>query len=61
MKKKGSSCIDGVFGVMDDFIYSKFYSRFHVGNGRVKNDGTWQIFGFLIGDLVDRGILDVRD
>ena len=38
---------------------SKFDSRFHVGNGRVKNDGTWRMLRFLIGDLVDRVILDV--
>ena len=40
---------------------SKFDSKFHVGNGRVKNDGTWRMFRFLIEDLVDRAILDVRD
>ena len=40
---------------------SKFDSMFHVGNWRVKNDGTWRMFRFLIEDLVDRAILDVRD
>ena len=40
---------------------SKFDSRFHVGNGRVKNDDTGRMLRFLIGDFVDRVILDVRD
>ena len=40
---------------------SKFDSRFHVGNGRVKNDGTWRMLKILIGDLADRVILDVMD
>ena len=40
---------------------SEFDSKFHVGNWRVKNDGTWRMFRFLIEDLVDRAILDVRD
>ena len=30
---------------------STFDSRFHVGNGRVMNDGTWRMSRFLIGDL----------
>ena len=44
--------------ILFDFM---FYSMFHDGNGRVKNDGTWRMLRFLIGDLVDRVILDVRD
>ena len=40
---------------------SMFYSIFHVGNRRVKNDDTWRMLRFQIGDLVDKVILDVRD
>ena len=40
---------------------SKFDSMFRFGNWRVKNDGTWRMLRFLIRDLVDRVILDVRD
>ena len=40
---------------------SKFVSKFHVGNGRVKKDCTWRMLRFLVGDLVDRVIIDVID
>ena len=40
---------------------SKFDSKFHLGNGRVKKDGTWMMLRFLIRDLMDRVILDVMD
>ena len=40
---------------------SKFVSKFHVGIGRFKKDCTWRMLRFLVGDLVDRVIIDVMD
>ena len=62
-RKKGHPELKLCHDLMSWFILfdSRFDSMFHVGNGRIKNDGTWSMLRFLIRDLAERVILDVRD